>query len=107
MEPWRCRGSGDDQWYDLRMRVAREKKVIEEALRLPAEARAALAGSLLVWGMATGQVSWHPRGPTDRETVEQLAALAIPLQAGLSVVASLDLLSRYTPPALRRPWRLA
>lgn len=67
----------------------------------------ALAGSLLVWGMATGQVSWHPRGPTDRETVEQLAALAIPLQAGLSVVASLDLLSRYTPPALRRPWRLA
>ena len=29
------------------MKVAREKKVIEEALRLPVEARAALAGSLL------------------------------------------------------------
>lgn len=66
-----------------------------------------LVGSLLAWGLATGQVSWHPRGPTERETLEQLAALAIPLQAGLSVVASLDLLSRYTPPALRRPWRHA
>ncbi len=66
-----------------------------------------VGGALMLWGIATGHISWHPRGPTDRETIAQLAALAMPLQAGLSVLASLDLLSRYTPPTLRKPWRIA